>query len=111
MVKNSKNHQPRAILMNGNSALKVDKIRQSCPWVAVAASSSAIMNDNVCYIITPGQNKALIIDEKKMKELMADKPDLLEKYMSVGKKKRSNAENVVPLLEEAGLIHRHNPVQ
>ncbi|SFG53130.1 DUF6563 family protein [Prevotella sp. KH2C16] len=79
--------------------------------LAVAASSSAIMNENVCYIITPGQNKALIIDDKKMKELMADKPDLLEKYMSVGKKKRSNAENVVPLLEEAGLIHRHNPVQ
>lgn len=45
------------------------------------------------------------INDQMMQELLADRPDLLEKYMSeTSKSKRQKASNIIPILVEKGYI-------
>lgn len=72
--------------------------------LATAAASKKVASQNVCYVITPGNKKALIVDEKLMAVLLNDYQPLLDEYRSVEKKKRLHAETVMPLLKKAGLL-------
>ena len=72
--------------------------------LATAAASKKLVSQNVCYIVTPGNKKALIVDEKLMAVLLNDHQSLLDEYRSVEKKKRLHAETVMPLLKKAGLL-------
>uniref|UniRef100_A0AB33J080 GLPGLI family protein n=1 Tax=Prevotella sp. GTC17254 TaxID=3236794 RepID=A0AB33J080_9BACT len=72
--------------------------------LAMAASSNKLVKQNVCYIVTPGEKKVTIINEKVMPDLLKDHPDLLEEYNQIKKKERTYAENIVPLLQRAGVL-------
>lgn len=72
--------------------------------LVMSGSSSKDAKQDVCYIVTPGEKKVTIVDDKVMKEMLADHPDLLEEYMQVDKKSRSNAEVVMPLMKKLGVI-------
>lgn len=72
--------------------------------LAVSASAAGIAQQDVCYIITPGQKKTLIIDDKLMNELLKDNQSLLDEYNQIEKKENQNAEIVIPLLKKANLL-------
>jgi len=72
--------------------------------LAMSATNSKIAKQNVCYIITPGDKKAVIIDAKVMEELLKDHQTLLDEYLAVKKSERLNEEVVLPLLKKAELL-------
>ncbi len=72
--------------------------------LAMAASTSKLAQQDVCYIVTPGEKKTAIVNAELMEQLLADHPDLLKEYQQIDKKSQLNAELVMPLLQKAGLF-------
>lgn len=73
--------------------------------IAGSASASAGWNNKVCYLISSADTKIQCIDEEVMPGLLASHPALLERYNKIdGRKERRKAEQVMPLLIEAGLL-------
>lgn len=75
--------------------------------LTVGALNNQNMKSNVCYLITPGEKKALIINDKMMTQLTteANQPDLMTKYMMFeSKDERMSAYHVIPILEELGIV-------
>jgi len=82
--------------------------------LAGSIASTALTKDDikqdVCYLVTPGQKKALIINDKMMMELTtkANRPDLMEEYQqSKYQDERISANHVIPFLQEMGLLEGH----
>lgn len=55
--------------------------------LAIVASSKKVVSRNVCYIITPGNRGALIVDKRFMTVLLDDHQPLPDEYRSVEKRK------------------------
>lgn len=72
--------------------------------LVAGASGEKQAKRDVCYIVSPGNKDAEIIDKDVMTELLKDNPDLLEEYNEMDKKKRLLAENIMPLLRKAKLM-------
>lgn len=72
--------------------------------LAVAGKSVDMAKQNVCYVFHPGNFKLEIVDEKLLPKMLQDRQDLIDEYRQVDKKRRLNAEVVMPLLRKAGWL-------
>lgn len=72
--------------------------------LAAGVASEKSVKRNVCYIVSPNDKNAKIIDKEMMAELLKDNTDLLDEYNAVDKKKKMTDETIMPLLKKAGLI-------
>lgn len=72
--------------------------------LAASASANKVAKQTVCYIVTLGEKKVKIIDEKVMLSLLAGRPELYDEYYKTNKKECTYAEHIVPVLKKAGIV-------
>ena len=77
--------------------------------LTVGVLNNENMKSDVCYFVTPGQKKALIVNDKMMNQMLTDanRPDLQSQYMQYpSKNDRISAYHVIPILEELGILQQ-----
>ena len=70
---------------------------------------SAVLDNNVCYVISSDSKKVKLVDAKYMTEIIKEhKPELLDKYNSIKKKKdKEAAATVLEYLKEMQIISKY----